>query len=255
VQTTVDPVYRITSRFAPFVMSDDECDGSEDAWIGYHCLIFSLKDALDELHHMDTYRRELKQLLVETGFHVIARLRKLTDLTSIPDEEFDEMLHRLASADLDEIALQAEVTREEQFKMSNMQAPRTSTEAKRKLLAKLEALASPEKNPSSLEVESAKRRIEEIKTTYKIESSDPFDFDLAELDAPLNFTASFQLTRLLDEAWSKRRGLGDIYYGIQEDPDKMRQQLHDRVQTLEKLVREHRNLKQTAEPIVQRRRR
>lgn len=255
MQTTVDPVYRITSRFAPFVMSDDGCEGSEDAWIGYHCLIFSLKDALDELHHMDTYRRELKQLLVETGFHVIARLRKQTDLTSIPDEEFDEMLHRLASADLDEIALQAEAAREQQFKTSSLQVPRTSTEAKRKLLAKLEALASTEKNPSALEVESAKRRIEEIKATYEITSSDPFDIDLDQLNAPLKPTASSQLMKLLDEAWGKRRIVGDIYYEIQEDPDKMRQRLCDRVQTLEKLVREYRDLKQTAEPIVQRRRR
>ncbi|QQR60395.1 hypothetical protein IPH19_03185 [Candidatus Uhrbacteria bacterium] len=236
-------------------MSDDGCEGSESTWIGYHCLIFSLKDALDELHHMDTYRRELKQLLVETGFHVIARLRKQTDLTSITDDEFYEMLHRLASADLHEIALQAEVTREEQFKMASVQTPRTSTEAKRKLLAKLEALASTEKNSSTLEVESAKRRIEEIKSTYEIASSDPFDIDLEMLDAPLKPTASSQLMKLLDEAWSKRRNVGDIYYGIEEDPDKMRQHLRDRVQTLEKLVREHRDLKQTAEPIVQRRRR
>lgn len=254
MQITIDTAYRITSRFAPFVMSDEGCEGSESAWIGYHCLIFSLKDALDELHHMDAYRRELKQLLVETGFHVIARLRKQTDLTSITDDEFDEMLHRLDSADFHEIALQAEVTREQQFAMASTQTPRASTEAKRKLLAKLEALASTEKNSSMLEVESAKRRIEEIKATYEIASSDPFDIDLDTLDAPLKPTASLQFKKLLDEAWGKLRIVGDIYYGIEEDPEKMRESLHHRVQMLEKLVREHRDLKRIAEPIVQRRR-
>lgn len=247
---TLKPTHEVTSRFVPFVMSDGEHAGTDESWVEYHGLILALQDALEELENFGSYRNELRELLRETGFHDVARLRKQTDLLLFTDEEFDTVLGRLADAGCHEIALKAEAVRERQRKASRGQAPKVSTEAKRQLITKLESLAT-SSNPN--EAASAQRKAEEIKTRYEIESSDPFESILAELDAPIRLTPSAELARELDEAWTKLRPLGDIYYDVEEAPERMQKQLIKRVNQLEKLVREHTLLKRH-KPIVEQRR-
>lgn len=247
---TTDTVFRITSRFAPFIMSDDGCEGTDEAWIGYHCLIFAYVDALDDLRHFDANRSELRQLLRETGFHEVARLRKQSNLLAFSDEEFDALLERLASAGLHEIALKADKAREWQSRAMRNYVPRASTEAKRQLIAKLERLAT---SSNLNEAASANARIEEIKAKYEIELSDPDDFDLEAWDAPLQLTPTAELLFSVEEAWIQLKPLGDIHYGLEEEPERMHQRLLERAHRLEKLLREHKVLKHR-EPIVQRRR-
>lgn len=228
---------------------------TDQAWQERDCLIYAYADALNELEHFNAYREELRQLLRETGFHDVARLRKQTDFLSYTDEDFDCLLERLADAGLDQIALKVDATRERQRKSVRGQAPMVSTEAKRKLIAKLEGLAT-SSNPN--EAENAKRAAEEIKTKYDIASSesDPFeDFDLEALSAPVKLAPHAELLKELDAVWDMLKPLGDFYYGLENDPEQMKRRLMKRVDRLKTAIVHSQINSNNVQPTILRRRR
>jgi len=249
-ETAIEETHPITSRFAPFVMSDGEFEGTDEAWMTYQRTTLALGEALVELHGFFDLRRELEMLLEESGFHVVARLRKQTDLRLIGDDEFDEMLERLISAGMEELAHKAAASRD-WFTTATREAPKASMEKRRELLAKLERLSTTN-NP--IEAATVRGIAEQIKTKYEIDSSDEFDFDLEDLKAPIVLTPVATLAIAIDAAWAKLQPLGDFYYGLMEDPEKMRRRMQERARWLEKLVREYTMLKPST-PIVHKRRR
>jgi len=247
--TATDVSKRIGLSFAPFIMTDDGCEGTDEEWIGYHCLLYSLKDAVDDLRYFDRHRHELRELLAQSGFHAVARLRKQTGYHFYTDEEFDTMLEQLAEAGYSDIALKADSIREWQARMEKNFARKTSVEVKRQLLAKLERLAT---SSNANESASALARAEEVKAKYELTSSDPFDFDLADLDAPLQLNPLAEFVIELQAIWTKLKPLGDTYYDLEADPERYRERLRERAHRLDQLVHEHRLIKRP-QPIVQRR--
>jgi hypothetical protein len=78
--------YRVTSRFAPFVMRDDDDTSIDDIlyddnWLGCHALFQAYVDALDELEHFDEklrlVREQLDAFAEENGIRGLQRLREL----------------------------------------------------------------------------------------------------------------------------------------------------------------------------------
>lgn len=234
--------------FTPFLMSDD---ASMETWESYHALVLAYIDAELEIKHFSDHRRELRELLEQSGFHAIAKLRKQPVLTSYGDEEFDELLYILAEAGFGEIALLADRAREQQLSNLRSHKPRTPTEAKRELIAKLERLGQ---SPNSNEAATALARAEELKVKYEIDSSDPFDFDLEELYAPIVPTTTNALTSAVENAWHRIRVLGDRYYPLVEDPEPSFQRLCRRSEALLGLILSHPIRQARHEPIVVKRR-
>ncbi len=210
---------------------------TDEAWEERDCLIYAYGDAVDELEHFIVYRNELRELLRETGFHDVARLRKQTNLLSFTDEEFDCLLERLAEAGLQPIAQMANAARERQRHTLHGQAPYVSSEAKRKLVAKLEGLAT---SSNLNEAATAQRHADEIKAKYDITSSDPFDdLDIDELFKPIKLTPAAELAIELGAVWDTLRPLGDFYYSLENEPGRMKSQLEKRIMKLAKMVQEH----------------
>lgn len=234
--------------FIPFTMSDD--DTSMETWVGYHCLILAYVDAVSELRNFFEMRRDLRQLLDESGFHEISRLNKNPDLLGYDDEQFDATLSGLHEAGYVGIALLADRAREQQIERTFKSKPRQPTEAKRELIAKLERLAE---SPNANEAASAKARAEELKEKYEIKSSDPFDFDLDELYAPAKPTLTAELENAVRQAWTDLKKLGDRYYRLMEDPDQMLNHLKQRIIQLERIMLEH-PIRKRHSPIVEKRR-
>lgn len=232
--------------FIPFTMSDD--DTSMETWVGYHCLILAYVDAVSELRNFFGLRRDLRQLLDESGFHEISRLNKNPDLLGYDDEQFDATLSGLMEAGYVGIALLADRAREQQLMLTSK--PRQPTEAKRELIAKLERLAE---SPNANEAASAKARAEELKERYEIASSDPFDFDLDELYTPAKPTLTAELENAVRQTWTDLKKLGDRYYRLMDEPDQMLNHLKQRVDQLERLMLEH-PIRKRRSPIVEKRR-
>lgn len=231
--------------FTPFLMSDD---ASMETWESYHALVLAYIDAELEIKHFSDHRRELRELLEQSGFHAIAKLRKQPVLTSYGDEEFDELLYILAEAGFGEIALLADRAREQQLSNLRSHKPRTPTEAKRELIAKLERLGQ---SPNSNEAATALARAEELKVKYGIDS---LELDPEELYAPIVPTASHALTGAVESAWHRIRVLGDRYYPLVEDPEPSFQRLCRRSEALLGLILSHPIRQARHEPIVVRRR-
>ena len=226
-----------TSKFAPYIS-----DGRSEEWGHYHVLIEQLDALEQEIARVSD--RELQAYELErSGFHEVARLRK-QDPHTMPEELFQTTLQRLEHVGFAEVVRLANEVR----LMQKRSQPASSAQAKRELLSKLERLAQSSNSPEAL---NAQARADELKEKYVISSSDPFDFALDELFAPVVLSPKAKLQQALDNAWLKVKPLGDQYY----DSERVIAQLNGRREELLAQLETH-PVKQQVHggPVVTRRR-
>lgn len=176
--------YCVTSRFAPFVMRDDEDKSIDDIlyddnWLGYHCLIWAYKDALTEREHFDEQlrlvREQLDVFMVENGIHGLRRLRELAPNIRGMDylvlEPLVNGLRERGDDNLVEAALEA-------FRAAPL-TPSLPTKAKDKAASRAAALQTLAAGSSGHEAESAARVAAETAAKHAVApKKDPWDLDL-----------------------------------------------------------------------------
>jgi hypothetical protein len=249
--------YRFTSRFAPFVMREDDDTSIDDIlyddnWLGCHAVIQSYVDALDELEHFDEklrlVREQLDAYMLENGIRCLRRLRELAPNIRGMDYQVlgplvDELRER-GDEDLVNVTLEA-------FRAAPLTVSLPS-KAKDKIAAKAAVLQSLAAGSSGHEAEAASRKAAELAMKHEVTpKKDPWDLDL-DLTRPHRRVVHPEdvLIQKLDGALKSFRLMEYAYLDLR---DNGRTLLEKRIRAIEQLLRNpHGQLARKA-PVVMRR--
>ncbi|GEM_PF-3595767 len=214
---SIDPVYGFTSRFAPFVIRDDD-DASDDEllysenWLGRRDrVILAFRDNRLEMLYFNDLLAEIVNSLAATGYYTLMRLRELAnDIRTTPWSTLEPLINELrdmGDEDLVEKALNA--FRSEPPK-HNLPGPAEHKAASK--AATLQALAERGTGP---EAETAARLAEKIVAKHNvIPKKSKWSLDLEEVseDVP-QFVRSVTpvdiLIQKLDGALKRLRPLAE----------------------------------------------
>lgn len=215
--------YDITSRFAPFIMRDDEDNSIDDLlfddnWYGAHSLAMAYKDALVEYENFDEELRlvghQLDAYAHENGIPGLRRLREIAP--NIRGAEYRVIepiiaaLRERGDNDLVETTLEA-------FRAAPLQ-PSLPSKAKDKAAMKAAALQTLAAGSSGHEAESALLNAMRIAEKNEVApKKDPWDFDLdVTLKARRVVYPEDVLIQKLDGALKLYRRMEQAYYDLRD---------------------------------------
>jgi hypothetical protein len=252
--------YRVTSRFAPFVMRDDEDTSIDDVlyddnWLGAHALFQAYVDALDELEHFDEKLRLVREQLdifaEENGTHGLKKLRELA--LNIRGMDYRvlgplvEEVRERGDEDLVTIALDA-------YRAAPLIHTLPSKE-RDKLAARAAAFQNLASGTSGHEAETAMRLAAETASKHKVTPRrSRWALDLDQIDEAVEVESVVRpedkLIQTLDGALKLFRKMEREYFHIR---DHGRTQLKTRIRALEQMLQNPHGQYRRQTPVVQRR--